>query len=270
MNQDLQVSVHGAAGRMGRAVIAAISASEGLRVVSAIEPSASAHLGRDAGELAGVGALGVAITDDVDAALADAQIVIDFSRPEGTMALVDALRDRERVLVTGTTGLSAAEQDRLHDLAGRVAVVQAANFSVGVNLCIRLSELAARVLDDDADVEIIEAHHRHKVDAPSGTALRLGQAVAEATGRSLEHDAVRARDGNIGPRPERAIGFATVRGGDIIGDHTVLFACEGERVEITHKASSRQNFAGGALRAARWAVAQPPGLYDMPDVLGLA
>ncbi len=269
MAADIGVCIHGAAGRMGRAVIAAVQAAPGLRVAAATEHAGSSLLGSDAGELAGVGTLGVRVEDDLARALSVSDVVIEFTRPAGLMALLDALQSAPVALVTGTTGLNVEEQARLESAASRAPLVQAANFSVGVNLCIRLTELAARVLDESADVEIIEAHHRHKVDAPSGTALRLGQAVAEATGRDLARDAVRARDGNVGPRPERAIGFATVRGGDIIGEHTVLFAGEGERVEITHKASSRMNFAGGAVRAARWLHGRQAGRYDMRDVLGL-
>lgn len=268
MSSKLRICVHGAAGRMGRAVIAAVMESPGLELSAATEPAGSSLLGADAGELVHLPPLGVRIEADVAAALAKSDVVIDFTRPAGTMALLDALPGTGVGLITGTTGLTRTEQDRLVACAQHAAIVQAANFSIGVNLCIKLTEMAARIMDADADVEIIEAHHKHKVDAPSGTALRLGEAVAQATGRSLEQHAVRSRDGNIGPRPERAIGFATIRAGDIVGEHTVLFAAEGERVEITHRATSRLNFASGAVRAARWISAQNPGLYDMNAVLG--
>jgi 4-hydroxy-tetrahydrodipicolinate reductase len=263
------VCVHGAAGRMGRAVIEAVHTSEGLCLSAATEPSGSSLLGADAGELSGLGTLGVRLTDDLEAALAVSDVVIDFTRPAGTVSLLKALEGTDVCLISGTTGLNAAEQNSLEKQALCSPVVQAANFSIGINVCIKLTEIAAKIMDDYADVEIIEAHHKHKVDAPSGTALRLGQAVAAVTGRSLEHDAVRCRDGHTGPRPERAIGFSTVRAGDIIGEHTVMFAAEGERLEITHKASSRMNFAAGAVRAAKWVSEQPAALYDMTDVLGL-
>ena len=266
---SLRVCVHGAAGRMGRSVIQALNEREGLQLTAATEPSGSSLLGSDAGELAGLGRLGITVTDDLSAALDDSDVVIDFTRPAGTLALVAALKGRPVALVTGTTGLEASEQAKLVAHAEQACVVQAANFSVGVNVCVKLTELASRIMAENSDIEIIEAHHKHKVDAPSGTALRLGQAVCDATGKSLDRDAVKSRDGNIGPRPEGTIGFSTVRGGDIVGEHTVMFAAEGERVEITHKASSRMNFAAGAVRAAAWLKEQPPGLYDMTDVLGL-
>ncbi len=254
---------------MGRAVIAGIESTAGLHLSAAIEPASSSLLDADAGELAGIGTCGIPVTSDLAAALKRSQVVIDFTRPEGAMHLLAQLQHHPIALITGTTGLNAEQQASLDDYARHAPVVQAANFSIGVNVCIKLTEMAARILDEDADVEIIEAHHRHKVDAPSGTALRLGQAVADATGRSLAENAVRCRDGHTGPRPDRAIGFATVRAGDIVGEHTVLFAAEGERIEISHKASSRMNFAAGALRAARWTAGRRPGHYDMADVLGL-
>lgn len=268
MSEVINICVHGASGKMGQAIIQAAAASPDIQVVAATEGPQSPALGAALGPLAG-SAAEVTITSDLRAAVALADVVIDFTRPAGLLALVEALAECNAQLVSGTTGLSAAEQGHVAALAQQRGVVQAANFSIGVNLCVRLTELAARVLDAEADVEIIESHHRNKVDAPSGTALRLGQAVADASGRSLDEHAVKSREGNIGPRPERSIGFSTVRGGDIVGEHTVLFACEGERVEITHKATSRQNFARGALSAARWLRGQAPGLYDMVDVLNL-
>lgn len=269
MSDTIGVCVHGAGGRMGRAVIAAVSADPRLHLAAATEPAQSSLIGADAGEMAGVGRCGIAVTADLDAALQASALVIDFTRPEGTLTLLDALRAHPVPLITGTTGMDAEAQARLQSHAQTAVVVQAANFSIGVNVCVKLTELAAKIMDEHADVEIVEAHHRHKVDAPSGTALRLGQAVAESTGRTLQEHGVFSRDGNIGARPERAIGFATVRAGDIIGEHTVMFAAEGERVEISHKASSRMNFAQGAVRAALWSQTQAPGLYDMTDVLGL-
>ncbi|MEN8718730.1 MAG: 4-hydroxy-tetrahydrodipicolinate reductase [Oceanococcaceae bacterium] len=265
----IKIALHGAGGRMGRALVMALGHVDDLELVGATESPKSTMLGQDSGTLAGVGANGIIITEHLEEAFAAADVIIEFTRPNGTMRLLDTLQKAPRKLVTGTTGLDPSQQARLREYAQGQAVVQAANFSVGVNLAIRLTELAARVLDADADIEIVEAHHRDKVDAPSGTALRLGRAAAEATGRSLEGDAVYSRVGQTGVRPARAIGFATVRGGDIVGDHTVLFAGEGEQVEIRHRATSRANFASGALRAARWVHACPQGLHDMPEVLGL-
>ncbi len=266
----IRIALHGAGGRMGRALVTAMAAMDDMELVGATDSPNSAVLGQDSGTLAGVGANGILITDTLEEAFAAADVVIEFTRPNGTMRAIETLAASPRKLVTGTTGLDPEQQQRLADYARKHAtVVQAANFSVGVNLAVKLTELAARVLDENADVEIIEAHHRDKVDAPSGTALLLGRAAAEATGRSLEGDAVYARVGQTGARPPRAIGFATVRGGDIVGDHTVLFAGQGEQVEIRHRATSRANFATGALRAARWVMGVQNGLHDMPEVLGL-
>lgn len=267
--KPLRIALHGAGGRMGRALVQAIAAAEDLELVGATESAGSTVLGLDSGTIAGLIPNGIAISSDLAAAFASADVVIDFTRPEGTLDALAALEHGPKPLVTGTTGLDPQQEELLLRYAQQVPVVQAANFSVGVNLCIRLTELAARVLDESVDIEIIEAHHRDKVDAPSGTALRLGKAAADATGRSLEGDAVYSRVGHTGPRPPRAIGFATVRAGDIVGDHTVMMAGQGEQVEIRHRATSRANFAGGALRAARWLGQQVPGLYDMPEVLGL-
>ncbi len=265
----IKIALHGAGGRMGRALVTAISQMDDLELVGATESPNSLMLGQDSGTLAGVGANKILITDVLEDAIAAADVVVEFTRPKGTMRALDVLAKYPRKLVTGTTGLDPKQQARLEEYARSHAVVQAANFSVGVNLAVKLTEMAARVLDESADVEIIEAHHRDKVDAPSGTALRLGRAAAEATGRSLEGDAVYSRVGQTGVRPPRAIGFATVRGGDIVGDHTVLFAGQGEQVEIRHRATSRANFATGALRAARWVMGTKNGLHDMPEVLGL-
>lgn len=266
----LKITVHGAGGRMGRALLSAIHRQDDLELVGATESPNSTLLGQDSGVLAGTGENHILITEQLEEAFAAADVVIEFTRPNGTMRALDVLEKIPRKLVTGTTGHDPQQQQRLADYARHHTVVQAANFSVGVNVAIKLTELAARVLDDTADVEIIEAHHRDKVDAPSGTALRLGRAAAEVTNRSLEGDAVYTRVGQTGVRPARAIGFATVRGGDIVGDHTVLFAGEGEQVEIRHRATSRANFATGALRAARWTMSTAKGLHDMPEVLGLS
>jgi 4-hydroxy-tetrahydrodipicolinate reductase len=265
----MRVAISGVSGRMGRALIEACHRDPGLRLGVALDRPGSAALGRDAGELAGLGSIGVAVRDNLNAALNDFDVLVDFTRPEATLDYLATCAAAGKKVVIGTTGFDAAGKDRIATAARDTAVVFAPNMSVGVNLCLKLLDLAARVLRDDVDVEIIEAHHRHKVDAPSGTALRMGEVVAAALGRDLKTCAVYGREGVTGERARPTIGFATVRGGDIVGDHTVLFAGEGERVEITHKASSRMTFARGALRAAAWLKDRGTGLYDMQDVLGL-
>ncbi|MCW5625871.1 MAG: 4-hydroxy-tetrahydrodipicolinate reductase [Burkholderiales bacterium] len=263
-----RVVVAGSSGRMGRALIEALLQGNGQRLHGALERPDSTFLGRDAGELIGA-PNGVAIRADVDGALAGAGVLIDFTRPEGTLEHLDACLRHGVKLVIGTTGFSAEQKQRIAAAAERVAIVMAPNMSVGVNVTLKLLDLAARALSDGYDIEIVEAHHRHKVDAPSGTALRMGEVVAAALGRTLENDAIYGREGVTGERKPSTIGFATMRGGDIVGDHTVMFAGIGERVEITHKASSRATFAMGALRAARFLADRPSGLFDMQDVLGL-
>ena len=214
-------------------------------------------------------ATGVAVTDDYRAGIAAADVLIDFTRPQGTLAHLDASLAAKKSIVIGTTGFSAAEKARIAEAARTIPVLFAPNMAVGVNVVFKLAEVAARALGDDYDVEIIEAHHRHKVDAPSGTALRLGEIVAGALGRDLANTAVHGREGDTGERDAKAIGFHAIRGGDIVGEHTVMFAGEGERVEVTVRSGSRMTYAQGALRAARWLAGRPPGLYDMFDVLGL-
>ena len=261
------IGVAGAGGRMGRAIIEACQHHSELEVTLALERTGSEMIGVDAGELAGVGRLGIPIADSVSDGEFD--VLIDFTNPAAAVDHVQYCVEAGRRMVIGTTGLAPADQGQIEAAAARIAIVQAPNMSVGVNLCFRLAEIAADTLGDSVDVEIMEAHHRHKLDAPSGTALRLGQVVAGALGRDLGQVAVYGREGQTGPRSRETIGFATVRAGDIVGDHTVLFAGEGERVEITHRAASRMTFAGGAVRAAIWAMARDRGLYDMQDVLGL-
>ena len=268
-NTPLRIAIAGAAGRMGRTLIAACAEQPGLALAAAFEHAGSSALGLDAGVLAGLPANGVTIAADDRLGAVPFDVLIDFTGPAATLAHAAACAASGRAMVIGTTGLDAAQKAELTAAAARTPIVFAPNMSVGVNLCLALLRQAARVLGDDFDVEIIEAHHRHKVDAPSGTALRMGEVVAEALGRDLSQCAVYGREGQTGPRPREAIGFATVRGGDIVGDHTVLFAGDGERIEITHKASSRLTFARGALRAAAWLRQRPAGLYDMQDVLGL-
>ncbi|MGB5261581.1 MAG: 4-hydroxy-tetrahydrodipicolinate reductase [Gammaproteobacteria bacterium] len=264
-----RIAITGAAGRMGRSLIETCQQAEDLTVTVALEHPDSSLLGSDAGELAGIGRLGVTVGADINAVLDDFDVLIDFTRPDATLANLAACRQAGRCMVIGTTGFSEAQKAGITDAARDIALVFAPNMSVGVNLCLKLLDMAARVLGDTVDIEIIEAHHRHKVDAPSGTALRMGEVVAAALGRDLNTCAVYGREGHTGERERNTIGFETIRAGDIVGDHTVLFAGDGERVEITHRASSRMTFANGAARAAGWVTMQAAGLYDMQDVLGL-
>ncbi len=263
----IKIAVAGAAGRMGRAIIETCRYYDGVELAVATERAGSEMIGVDAGELAGIGRIGVPVRDGLDGTAFD--VLIDFTNPGATLEHVGFCRNAGNRMVIGTTGLEAGDRRQIEAAAADIAVVMAPNMSVGVNLCFRLVELAARTFGDDVDVEIVEAHHRHKVDAPSGTALRLGEVVGQALGRTLEEVAVYGRHGHTGPRERRTIGFATIRAGDIVGEHTVLFASEGERVEITHRASSRTTFARGAVRAAAWIMSRDNGLYDMQDVLDL-
>jgi len=254
---------------MGKTLIQAVQECEHSRLTVALERPDSSLLGVDAGELAGVGSLGVQVVSEIEGVVDDFDVLIDFTSPVATLAHARACGAAGRRMVIGTTGFDADQRSRLQEHIAGIPVCMAANFSVGVNLCFKLAEVASRVLGDSVDIEIVEGHHRHKVDAPSGTALRLGEVVAEALGRDLDEVAVYGREGQTGARQRQTIGFATVRGGDIVGDHTVMYCGEGERLELTHRASSRMSFAGGAVRAARWLTEQAPGLYDMQDVLAL-
>ena len=265
----VRVAVTGAAGRMGRALIEACQQAEGVKLGAAIERQGSSVIGVDAGELAGVGRLNVPVVDSLAAVTGDFDVLIDFTRPEVTLANLAVCHKAGKKMVIGTTGLDDVQKAALREAADSIAIVFAPNMSIGVNLCLKLLDLAARVLGDEVDIEIIEAHHRHKVDAPSGTALRMGEVVAAALGRDIKECAVYGREGNTGERDRKTIGFETIRAGDIVGEHTVMFASLGERVEITHKASSRMTFAKGAVRAAGWLMRHPKGLFDMQDVLGL-
>jgi len=264
----MKIAVAGSSGRMGRALIEAVLKSEDAKLAVALEQPGSSYLGKDAGELVGM-PCGVAIRDDYDAALAGADCLIDFTRPAGTLAHLASCRKRGVAMVIGTTGMEADQRQAIEDAARDIPIVFAPNMAVGVNLVFKLLDSAARVLSQGYDIEVIEAHHRHKVDAPSGTALRMGEVVAAALGRDLRQCAVYGREGVTGERDPSTIGFATVRGGDIVGDHTVLFAGTGERIEITHKAASRMPYALGSLRAARFLQGRNKGLFDMQDVLGL-
>jgi 4-hydroxy-tetrahydrodipicolinate reductase len=267
-----RVAIAGAGGRMGQALIEAVLADAHFALAAALEVPGSPALGRDAGERIGR-TTGVLVGADVDAAAAAADVMIDFTRPEGALVHVAACARQGTAAVVGTTGLSAAQKAEIAGFARAVPVVLAPNMSVGVNVLLRLVELAAERLGPEYDIEIVEMHHRHKVDAPSGTALRLGEAAAAGAGRRLADCAVYAREGVTGEREPGAIGFATLRGGDVVGEHAVIFAGTGERVELVHKATSRQNFAVGALRAARFVAerraARHPGIVDMQEVLGL-
>ena len=264
-----RIAIVGAAGRMGRTLVQAVHEASDTELTVAVERPGSSLIGVDAGELAGIGRLGVAVEADLGAASDRFDTLIDFTAPAATLGHVALCRERGKRLVIGTTGIDPAGRANIAAAAGHVGIVFAPNKSVGVNLCFRLLQLAAGVMGEDADIEIIEAHHRHKVDAPSGTALRMGEVVAQALGRDLAEVAVYGREGHTGQRDRRTIGFETIRAGDVVGEHTVWFATVGERVEITHKASSRMTFAKGAVRAARWLSDRSAGLYDMQDVLGL-
>ena len=264
----LNIAIAGSSGRMGRALLESLAQAPDMRLSAALERAGSPLVGKDAGELFGA-PCGVAISDSPAAALKGSHALIDFTRPEATLDHLKICRELGVNLVIGTTGFTPEQKAQIADAGRDIGVVFAPNMSVGVNLCLKLLDMAARVLSEGYDIEVVEAHHRHKVDAPSGTALRMGEVVAAALGRDLDECAVYGREGVTGERSPSTIGFATVRGGDIVGDHTVLFAGIGERVEITHKASSRATFALGALRAARFLSQRGKGLFDMQDVLGL-
>jgi len=253
---------------MGRTLIEATLKAEDLELAAALEVAGSPVLGADAGAAAGV-ATGIMVAADIDAALASSDCLVDFTKPEGSVAHAEACAKRGKAIVIGTTGFSAPQRERIADAAKRVPIAMAPNFAVGVNVLFKLVDVAARALGDEFEVEIIEAHHRHKVDAPSGTALRLGEIAAQALGRDLAQSAVHGRAGETGERPRSAIGFHAVRGGDIVGEHTVMFAGTGERIELVVRSASRMTYALGALRAARYLRGKSPGLYDMQDVLGL-
>ncbi|MEY3488032.1 MAG: hypothetical protein RL075_2037 [Pseudomonadota bacterium] len=264
----LRIAIAGATGRMGQMLIEAVRADDMLRLSGALDRADSPAIGQDAAAFAGQHT-GVAITADLRQGLQGAQVLIDFTRPEGTLAHLAVCRELGVHAVIGTTGFSDAQKAEIAVIAQDIAIVMAPNMSVGVNVTLKLLEMAAKALSTGYDIEIIEAHHRHKVDAPSGTALKMGEVIAGALGRDLKDCAVYAREGVTGERDPSSIGFATIRGGDIVGDHTVLFAGTGERIEITHKSSSRATYAQGSLRAARFLAAQPRGLFDMFDVLNL-
>ena len=264
----LRVAIAGASGRMGRALIEAVTASPDLALSGALDVAGGPEVGKDATEFLGKKS-GVPVSADLRAGLGNADVLIDFTRPEGTLAHLALCRELGVNAVVGTTGFSPVQKAEIAGHAEKIAIVMAPNMSVGVNVVMKLLEVAARALDQSYDIEIVETHHRLKVDAPSGTALQMGEVVAAARGTTLEADAVHARHGDTGARRSGSIGFASLRGGDIVGDHTVLFAGGGERIEITHRSSSRANYAQGSLRAARFLAGRQAGLYGMAQVLGL-
>ncbi len=266
----IRIAVVGASGRMGHCLIkAAVLTDKTALVVAASRPGSDA-IGKDAGELAGIETLGIKVVADLASVLDQFDVLIDFTRPDASMAFIETCRKAGKKIVIGTTGYSDAQKAVIAEAAKDVAIVLAPNMSVGVNLALKLLKMTAKVMGDYTDIEIIEAHHRHKVDAPSGTALRMGEVIADALGQDLKDCAIYGREGITGERDRKTIGFSTIRAGDIVGEHTVMFADEGERVEITHKATSRMTFANGAIRAAVWLKDKPNGLFDMQDVLGLS
>jgi len=264
----VKIAIAGSSGRMGRMLIEAVLATDDLQLHGALDVAGSPALGQDAGAFLGR-TTGVSIRADLDGALAGADVLIDFTRPEGTLAHLAACARLGVNAVVGTTGFSDAQKSEIGVIAQSVAIVMAPNMSVGVNVVLRLLEVGARALNEGYDIEVIEAHHRHKVDAPSGTALKMGEVLAQALGRDLKTCGVFAREGVTGERDPSTIGFSTIRGGDIVGDHTVLFAGTGERIEISHRSSSRAGYAQGSLRAARFLATHRTGLFGMNDVLGM-
>ncbi|MFZ2449536.1 MAG: 4-hydroxy-tetrahydrodipicolinate reductase [Methylovulum miyakonense] len=268
-----RIAIIGASGRMGLCLIKAAKIAEdndvNARFTAAISRPGSHSVGQDACLLAGIGKSGITVVDDTMKVLDDFDVLIDFTRPDTSMEVLELCRNAGKKWVIGTTGFSDVQKAQIANAAADIAIVLAPNFSVGVNLSLKLLEITAKVMGGYTDIEVIEAHHRHKIDAPSGTALRMGEVIAHSLGRDLKDCAIYGREGNTGERDRKTIGFSTIRAGDIVGEHTVMFADEGERVEITHKASSRMTFANGAVKAALWLQDKNNGLYDMQDVLGL-
>jgi 4-hydroxy-tetrahydrodipicolinate reductase len=266
----MRIAVVGASGRMGLCLIKAAALAKNAELTVATSRPGSLAIGRDAGELAGISEIGIQVVDDLASVVDQFDVLIDFTRPDASMRFIEICREAGKKVVIGTTGYSDEQKAQIREAAKDVAIVMAPNMSVGVNLSLKLLEMTAKVMGDYTDIEVIEAHHRHKVDAPSGTALRMGEVIADTLGRNLKDCAIYGREGNTGERDRKTIGFSTIRAGDIVGEHTVMFADDGERVEITHKATSRMTFANGAVRAAVWLADKDSGLYDMQDVLGLS
>lgn len=268
MNQ-IRIAIVGASGRMGRQLITAVVQHKQTRLGAVLVRSGSPLIGCDAGQLAGCGHAGIAVTDKAEAAINDFDVLIDFTSPASSLQWIEFCQQHNKAIVIGTTGFSQAEKQRITEVSQHIPIVLAANFSIGVNLMLSLLQQTARVMGEHCDIEILEAHHRNKVDAPSGTALAMGEVIADTLDWDLSQQAVYSREGNTGIRPEKTIGFATLRAGDIVGEHTAIFADSGERVEITHKASSRSTFAIGAVRAAIWLSNKKPGLYGMKEVISV-
>ena len=268
MSEAIKIAVVGASGRMGRMIIESVLKDPSVKLVAAIDQLGTSAIGKDAGEMVGM-PCGVPVSSDIEAGIAKADCLVDFTRPEGTLEHLAICRQHRVGMVIGTTGFDEQGKALIAEAAREIPVVFAPNMSVGVNVVFKLLDMASRIMDEGYDIEIVEAHHRHKIDAPSGTALRMGEVVAKALGRDLKTCAIYGREGVTGERDPSTIGFATVRGGDIVGDHTVMYCGTGERVEISHKASSRMPYALGSLRAARFLADKSAGLYDMQDVLGL-
>lgn len=265
----MKLAIAGAAGRMGRVLTRIVNETPGAEVAGGIEPKGSSHVGADMGELAGLGPLGVTITDDAVSLFTKIDGIIDFTVPAATLALAELSAQARIVHVIGTTGIDEAGEARIRAASRHARIVKSGNMSLGVNLLSVMVKKVAAALGEDFDIEVLEMHHKHKIDAPSGTALLLGQAAADGRGIDLKARSVRSRDGHTGARPMGDIGFATLRGGSVVGEHTVMFAGPSERIELTHKAESRDIFARGAVRAALWGFDKKPGLYSMIDVLGL-
>lgn len=263
----IHVVVNGACGRMGRLITQGVAQQDDMKLVGAIEFSSHPDIGNDAGVVAGIGDIGVPITDDLSSVIDSTDVVIEFSKPEATLHHLHQVVDADKAMVIATTGFSVDEQATVHELAAKIRCVMAPNMSLGINVMIQALELVAKALGDDYDVEVIEAHHNHKADSPSGTALRLAETVAAALNRDLTEVGVYGRHGIIGPRPEKQIGVHAIRGGDIAGDHTVMFATEGETLSVVHRAHSPEAFAKGAIRAARWVINSSRGLHDVSEVL---
>ncbi|WP_020162383.1 4-hydroxy-tetrahydrodipicolinate reductase [Cycloclasticus pugetii] len=264
-----KIAVSGASGRMGLNLIKACQQNKLATLGVAIERDGSPAIGKDAGEMAGLSQQQVRVVSDFSNQAPNFDVLVDFTRPEACLDKVSFCQSQKKAIVIGTTGFSEADKAQIVSASKNIPIVFAPNMGIGVNVTLKLLELAAKAIGQSVDIEVIEAHHKHKVDAPSGTALKMGEVVANAMGKALDECAVYAREGITGEREEGTIGFSTIRGGDIVGEHTVMFADEGERIEISHKATSRMTFATGAIRAACWLADQPPGLYDMQDVLGL-
>lgn len=265
----IRVAVAGASGRMGICIMQAVIASSQAELTAAVTRPESPSVGQDAGIVAGKTPIGLKVVDDLSAVIGEFDVLVDFTRPETSLGYLETCLAHNKKMVIGTTGYTEAQQAMIKQAADKLAIVCAPNMSVGVNLSLKLLQLAAKVLGSTTDIEIVEAHHRYKEDAPSGTALRMGEVIADTLGRNLRECAVYGREGHTGVRDRHTIGFSTIRAGDVVGEHTVIFADEGERVEITHKASSRMTFANGAVRAAIWLADKEKGLFDMQDVLDL-